>query len=262
MAVEQDRQRPVELLAAAREHHVLLAPLDQLGGIADAMRGGRAGRRYRIVGALDLEGGGQRRRRPRAHALRHLERADLLGVLLAGDVGGAHDGPRRGSARAHDDAGALVHDIARLEARVADGLVHGDVVPAHARFHEAARLARDHAFPFDVRLAVHLAAEAELGVFLRAHDAGLRFPQRGDHLLGAVSDRGNDPHARHHHASHRTTLSLSPPAASPRMRARASLRRPAAAPWRRLTRPRVVLPPRTVQRADRWRHRSPARPPS
>src|SRR4029079_14931553 len=99
----------------------------------------------------------------------------------------------RGPARSHDDAGALVHDLAGLEASVADGLVHRDIVPAHAGFHEATRLARDHAFPFDVGLAVHLAAEAELGVFFRAHDAGLSFPQRGDHLLGAVSDRRNDP---------------------------------------------------------------------
>ena len=60
---------------------------------------------------------------------------------------------------AHDDAGALVDDVAGLEAGVADGLVHGDVVPADAGLHEAARLARDHALPLEVRLAVHLAAE-------------------------------------------------------------------------------------------------------
>ena len=42
--VEQDRQRPIELLAAASKHDVLLAPLDQLAAIADAMRRGRAGR--------------------------------------------------------------------------------------------------------------------------------------------------------------------------------------------------------------------------
>ena len=57
------------------------------------------------------------------------------------------DGARRGAAGAHDDAGALVDDVACLEAGVADRLVHGDVVPADARLHEAARLARDHAAP-------------------------------------------------------------------------------------------------------------------
>ena len=134
-----------------------------------------------------------------------------------------------------------LHDVVRLEPGVADGLVHGDIVPAQARFHEAAGLARDHAFPFDVRLAVHLAAEAELGVFFRTHDARLCFPQRGEHLLGIVSDRGNDPHARHDHASHKTTLSSPPPTASPRTRARAASGS-CAAPWHSLTRPRVVLP--------------------
>ena len=33
------------------------------------------------------------------------------------------------------------------------------------------------ACPVDLRLAVHLAAEAELGVFLGPHDAGLALPQ-------------------------------------------------------------------------------------
>jgi hypothetical protein len=41
-----------------------------------------------------------------------------------------------------------------------------------------------------------------LGVVLGAHDARLCLPQRREHLLGAVSDRGNDAHARHDHASH------------------------------------------------------------
>jgi len=41
--VEEHRQSPVELLAAAGEHHVLLAILNHLIGVADAMIGGRAG---------------------------------------------------------------------------------------------------------------------------------------------------------------------------------------------------------------------------
>ena len=91
------------------------------------------------------------------------------------------------------------------EPGVANGLVHGDVVPADAGLHEAARLARDHRLPLEVDGAVHLAAKSELGVFVRAHDAGLGLPQRGQHLLGVVPDRGDDPHAGHDHASHATT---------------------------------------------------------
>ena len=39
------------------------------------------------------------------------------------------------------------------------------------------------------RRAVHLAAEAERGVVVGAHDAGLGFAQTGQHLLGVVADR-------------------------------------------------------------------------
>jgi hypothetical protein len=53
---------------------------------------------------------------------------------------------------------------------------------------------------------MHLAAEAELGVFLGAHDAGPGLPQGSEHFLGVVSDRGNDTHARHDHASHRSSF--------------------------------------------------------
>ena len=135
--VEQHRQRPVELLAAAGEDHVLLAELDHLVGVADAMVRGRAGRRDRIVDALDLEPGGERRRRGRGHRLRHGERPDPLRALGAGDVGGLDDGAGRRAARAHDDAGALVRDLVVLEAGVADRLLHGDVVPGGAAAVEA-----------------------------------------------------------------------------------------------------------------------------
>ena len=66
-----------------------------LGAVADAVVGGRAGRRDRIVDALDLEPGGERRRGGRRHRLRHRERADALGrALFARDVGGLDDGAR------------------------------------------------------------------------------------------------------------------------------------------------------------------------
>ena len=93
--VEQHRERPVQLFAAAGEDHVLLAPLNDFGGIADAMIGGRAGRRDRIVHALDLEPGGERRRSGGRHRFRHREWADALGTLAARDVGGLDDRARR-----------------------------------------------------------------------------------------------------------------------------------------------------------------------
>ena len=75
---------------------------------ADAVGRGGARRGDRIVQAADLEPGRKRRRGARAHRLGHRERADALGALLAGDVGGLDDGAGRGPARADDQAGALV----------------------------------------------------------------------------------------------------------------------------------------------------------
>ena len=115
--IEQHGQRPIELLAAAGEHDVLLAVLDHLVGIADAMVGGRAGRRDRVARALDLEPGAKRGRGGRRHRLRHGERPDALRPLVAGDVGGFHDRARRGAARTHQDAGARVRQPPRASGR-------------------------------------------------------------------------------------------------------------------------------------------------
>jgi hypothetical protein len=41
---------------------------------------------------------------------------------------------------------------------------------------------------------VHLAAEAELGVFVGARDAGLRLAQARQHFLGVVADGRDDAH--------------------------------------------------------------------
>src|SRR5690606_21926877 len=53
--VEAHGHGPVLFLAAAGKHDVLLAELDQLQGMADAVSAGGAGRGDRVVHALDLE---------------------------------------------------------------------------------------------------------------------------------------------------------------------------------------------------------------
>src|SRR6185312_12327255 len=50
--VEQVRHGPVEILVAAGKHDVLLAHLDLLVAVADAVLGRRAGRGDRVVDAL------------------------------------------------------------------------------------------------------------------------------------------------------------------------------------------------------------------
>ena len=137
--VEQHGQRPVELLAAAGEHHVLLAVGDHLVGVADAMVRRRAGRRDRIARALDLEPGAERRRGGRGHRLRHGERADALRPLLARDVGGFNDRFGGRTAGAHQDAGARVRNVPRHQVGVADRLLHGEMRPGGAAAMEAHR---------------------------------------------------------------------------------------------------------------------------
>src|SRR5262249_22508343 len=127
---------------------------------------------------------------------------DLLGILLTRSVGGAHDGACGRSAGAHDDPGALADDVAFVETGIADCLVHGDVIPAHARLHEATRFARNHAFPFNMRRTVHLAAEAKCGVLGGGEDAGFASPEGATHLLGTIPEGGDAPHPRHAHAAH------------------------------------------------------------
>src|SRR5690606_5306252 len=120
--VEQGGQGPVQLLAPAGEDDVLLAHEDLLIGIADAMVRRRAGRADRIVDALDLEPGGERRRGSRTHGLRHGERADALRALVARGHGRLVYGAGRRAAGTHDDAGALVRYLVFLEAGIADRL--------------------------------------------------------------------------------------------------------------------------------------------
>ena len=56
-----------------------------------------------------------------------------------------------------------------------------------------------------MRRAMHLAAEAELGIVVGLDDSRSGFPQRGGDLLGVVADAGHDSHAGHDNAFHRNT---------------------------------------------------------
>ena len=187
--VEQHRQRPVQLFAAAGEHHVLLAPLDMFGGVADAVRGGRAGRRDRIVHALDLEPGGERRRRGGRHRLRHRERADALGrpllrVMSAASTIARVDGPPEPMTM---PVRSLEMSFSSTpESRIACSMAtwfQAAPPPEEAHGPPVDRLGR-----IERRRAVHLAAEAELGVVLRARDARFGLAQAGQHFLRVVAD--------------------------------------------------------------------------
>src|SRR5215211_3872566 len=97
--------------------------------------------------------------------------SDALGSLASRRVGGFHDGARRGPARPHDDAGALVGDVALLKTCIADRLLHRDMIPGRAYAEETHGAAVDDFGRVERGRAVHLAADAELGVFVGARDA-------------------------------------------------------------------------------------------
>ena len=79
------------------------------------------------------------------------------------------------------------------KARIKDRLIHRDMVPGRAAGMETHRAAIDDAAGVERRRAVNLAAKAEFGVCVRLDDAGFSLPQRGEHLLAVVPDRGHNP---------------------------------------------------------------------
>jgi hypothetical protein len=82
-----------------------------------------------------------------------------------------------------------VRDVALLEAGVADRLLHGDMVPGGAAAEKAHGAAIDRVLGVEAGGAVHLAAEAELGIFVGARNAGFGLVQARQHFLGVVADR-------------------------------------------------------------------------
>ena len=106
---------------------------------------GRAGRGDRIIDALDLEPGRQRRRSGRGHRLGHGERADaswapLVRVMSAASTMVRVEGPPEPMIR---PVRSLEISFASRPA-VADRLLHRDMVPGRAAAQKAHRAAVDH----------------------------------------------------------------------------------------------------------------------
>lgn len=185
--VEKVRHRPVEVLVAASEHHVLLAPLDHLGGVADAVRRGGAGRRDGVVDAVDLEPGRERGRSGGGHRLRHGKRTDALrAVVLQRNIGSFDNGTGGRTARTHDDAGAFIAaDIALFQTGIGDCLLHGNMVPRAALRQEAHGAAVDQIGGVERRLAPDLALETVFGKIRRKEMPDLAL--RSDAVTSAAS---------------------------------------------------------------------------
>ena len=125
-------------LAAASEHHVLLAHHDLLCRVADAVQRRRTGRGDRIVDALDLERRRKVGRDRGRHAFRHRKRPDPLGstCFQHGLMCGQHSAGRR-PARTGDQTGADVDNVVVRQTRIGNRLCHRDMSISGTGAHEA-----------------------------------------------------------------------------------------------------------------------------
>ena len=82
-----------------------------------------------------------------------------------------------------------MRDLVGFETRVADRLLHGDVVPGGAAAEKPQRPAIDGMLGVEAGRAVNLTAEPELHIIVGAHDAGFGLAQRREHFLGVAADR-------------------------------------------------------------------------
>src|SRR5690606_16667059 len=130
----------------------------------------------------------------RAHGLGYGERPDAFWPLFAGDVRSLNDRTRRRTAGSHDDPGPWVLDILFLEARIRDGLLHGNVVPGRALAHEPRRAAVEHLKRIEFGRPMYLAAEVEIRIFLGKDDAGSGRAQALQDFGNIVADRRDDSH--------------------------------------------------------------------
>src|SRR5690606_22973492 len=106
--VEQAALAPVLFFTAAGQDDVLLAELDLLHGVANAVGTGGAGGGNRVVHALDLERRCQACGNGAAHGAGDPVRTDALDAFLAKGVDGFHLVQGRGAAGACDQTGARV----------------------------------------------------------------------------------------------------------------------------------------------------------
>ncbi len=199
-AVEQHREGPIELFPSAGDHHILLAPLNQLGGVADAMRRRGTRRANRIIPTANAIVRREHRRTRARHGFRHHRGTNLLGPLFARDVRRAHNHAGGRSAGTHDQTGPFVLEILVFQPGMSDRFFHRQKGVSGCVAHEAARLDIDRGFEIELEAPFDLAAETKFGILRRGNDPALRFSQRGGNLFGIVTNARNDSQSGDNHA--------------------------------------------------------------
>ncbi|MNS69277.1 hypothetical protein D3C72_1025850 [compost metagenome] len=200
--IELDGGRPVQLLAAAGEDDVLLAKLDQLQCVTDAVGRGGTGGADGVVDTLDLERGGQAGRGGGGHGARHHVGTHALDPFLTGDVrrlGGVLAG---GAAGADHYAGTLVGDLILWQTRVSDSLLHGQIGIGRGVTHETHDFTVDQFRRIEFDVTPDTAAQVVLFKLLGIGDAGFACFQGGQHLFLVVADTGDDADTGDHCSSH------------------------------------------------------------
>ena len=177
---------------AAGEDDVLLAQLNLLDRSADAVSTGGARGGDRVVHALDLEWRGQASRNGAAHGPRYTVRANALHAFFAQDVQRFHLVQGRCAAGTCDQAGAYVRHLVFAQARVGDGVFHGQVGVGGSVADEAVDLAINQFFEGQVDGAGNLATQTHFGIFRVEADARATCTQvSGDGLFVIAQARNN-----------------------------------------------------------------------
>ena len=200
--VEQERLAPMFFFAAAGKYDVLLAQLDLLDCSADAMGAGGAGRGDRVVHALDFEGGGQAGGNGAAHGPRNAVRANTLDAFFTQDVECFHLIQGRRAAGAGDQAGTRVGDLLLGQARISDGVFHGQVGVSRCVADEAIDLAIDQLFERQVNGAGNLATQTHFGIFRVESDARATCTQVSGDGLFVIAQARNDAQTSDNDAAH------------------------------------------------------------
>ena len=90
----------------------------------------------------------------------------------------------------------------RAQARILDGLFHGDIVEGGGIPHETAQAAVDEAIDIQPDVAMNLAAESHFRVGVGKANARPPGPQRVDHFLLVIADAGDDAQTGDHDTTH------------------------------------------------------------
>ena len=186
--VEQAALAPVFFLAAAGKDDILLAHLNLLHRMADAMRTGRAGRGNGVVDALDPERRCQAGGNRAAHGARYAVWADALDALFAKDVDGFHLIDGGSAAGAGDQADAWIGDIIGAEPRIFESLLHRQIGVSRRIAHEAQNLAVDQLFEVQVDRAGDLATQPHIGIGLIEANTGAAGPQVGGNGVFVIAE--------------------------------------------------------------------------